>query len=377
MPVLHNHIAILGLEEQGLALVQCFSRAGKDVDFFVDSRRGRQFREFTGLGRKHYFDGIPSIRAQLHSLKLLYGDSLYVIIASANLLTEILEQFRDIYDSFEVSSSPLEAVELFSNKKRCYDFLRLENLHTAPYCLLTEYVDGVLIYPLLLKRNVERVLSFKTVVLNDKDEFNRFVDNMADDPGDIIVQEFVQGDYIDLAYHAYYHRGECLGDFIVKEVRHYPEGVASFLTDVDEKTQSIIRMQLRPLFSKVSYDGFVEMDIKYNDDGSDSFLIMDINTRVPGSHSIFHYHFSNWKAFYNGIPDNPVVLDNKGKRIKWINIDRDLRSTRGSGNITKSIPDILSSSWDVFCWKDPMPFIMSFLLPIRVRLRLLLGKTSD
>ena len=367
-------IVVLGLEEQGLALVQCFSRCHRDVHFFVDTRKGKQFREYTSFGVKHRFDSIDSLRRELESLQLNYKDRLRLFISSASLLTDIRFSFREIYDLYCVSSCPLNWVDLFSTKNRMYDYVSSKGCQIPRYKLLNDYSCGDLVFPFVLKRNIEKILSFKTIIINSQSEFEYVLSQIKDDHEDIIAQEFVGGtDWVDLSYHGYIDKGIICGDLVVEEIRHYPTGVSCFLKEVAPDLSKMISTQINDLLIDTDYSGFIQVDLKYHR-GSHQSMIMDINTRTPGSHSVFYRKFINWKEFYSGIPDNPIPLIKNNKRIRWINIDRDMRATRILDSPFSTIKDSLSSDWDVFCWQDPFPFIMSFFLPIKVRLSILFNK---
>lgn len=361
-------IVLIGLQPQSLALLQCLGQVRDNIHVFIDRRAGKCFEEFSRYGTKHDFYDIKSLSYGLKMLQTYYEERLDVFITCAYLLTEIRVNYRAIYDEYNVFSSPLSWVDLFSTKNKMYDYTRTFGVKTMPYKLLTEYKHGDLKFPLILKRNVEFFLSFKTKIVKDEEDFDKFIKEMPDEPKYVIVQEIVQDlSQIDLALHAYIHEGEIMGAFVVKEVRHCPPGISTFLRESDAHTSGIIIEKSKEFLSQTNFTGFIQIDYKYIVK-TDTPIIMDINTRTPASHSAFHTKFSNWREFYASIPDKPCKLIPKNKRITWISIIGDIRARFKERNF-KGVGECIGASWDVFCIQDPLPFIMWPIIPTIHRLR--------
>lgn len=361
-------IVLIGLQPQSLALLQCFGRVRSDLHVFIDSRAGKCFEEFSRYGKKYYFFDMESLSDGLKRLQVKYVEKLDIFITCAYLLTEIRVDYRSIYDEYNVYSSPLSWVDLFSTKNKMYDYTRTFGVETMPYKVLTEYKHGDLKFPLILKRNVEFFLSFKTKLINNEEEFDAFVREMPDNPEYVIVQEQIKdSSQIDLALHAYVHKGEIMGSFVVKEVRHCPPGISTFLRELDKHTSEIITKISKEFLSQTDFSGFVQIDYKYIVD-TETPIIMDINTRTPASHSAFHTKFTNWKEFYACIPDKPCKLIPRENRISWVNIIGDIRARFKEKNF-KGLGNCIGASWDVFCMQDPLPFIMWPIIPTFYRIR--------
>ena len=358
-------IVILGMEEQGLALLHCMHKTHLHVHFFVDRRRPTHAWEVSRHGVRHYFSSLEDLDRQLQELQHSFPNRLCVFISSANLLTDIRFHLPGIYEKYTVSSSPLHWIDILTTKHLMYDEVVRYGAQTAPFRMLQDYREGDLTFPIVLKRDVEYVLSFKTKRVDTQEELEAFVKEMPDNPGQIIVQEMVTPEAKDYSLHAYVHLGVLLGSVAFEEVRHYPTGISSYLKELPENLSKKLVAETEKFLSHTDFCGFIQIDFKYLPEGT--ALIMDVNTRTPGSHSAFYRKFSNWKAFYAGLPDKPVRLIPRKKSIRWINVVRDLVGTKAKGQVMQSFKDMFGAYWDVFDWSDPRPFFQTFLLIIRQR----------
>lgn len=353
-------IVVLGMEEQGLALVRCMHKTHKHVHFFVDQRRPKHAWEATRCGVRHSFSNLDELEQELQDLQTRFPDKLCLFISSANLLTDIRLNRPSLYESYQVSSSPLHWIDTLTTKHLMYEYISRCGAKTTPYCLLKDYHEGMLRFPLILKRDIEFVLSFKTKRVNTQEEMGAFVKGMPDNPEYIIVQEMVSPEARDLSLHAYVHKGAILGSVAFEEVRHYPTGISSYMEEMPADVSQSLHSEAEKLLGRTDYCGFAQIDFKYLPDGT--AIIMDINTRTPGSHSAFHCKFSNWKNFYAGLPDNPVKLIPRKKRVRWINFVRDFVGTKAKGKMSQTFKDMFGAHWDVFDWNDPRPFFKTFFL---------------
>lgn len=353
-------IVILGMEEQGLALLQCMYKTHRFVHFFVDKRRPTHAWESSRMGVRHYFSNLNELEQELEDLQQSFPGKLCVFISSANLLTDIRINRPQLYESYQVSSCPLSWIDLLTTKHRMYTYAAQCGIDVAPFRKLHDYQPGELHFPLILKRDIEFVLSFKTKRVNTQEEMNAFVKGMPDNPEYVIVQEMVSPEAKDLSLHAYVHNGIILGSVAFEEVRHYPTGISSYMEEMPADISELLHLEADKLLGQTDYCGFVQIDFKYLPDGT--AIIMDVNTRTPGSHSAFHCKFSNWKDFYASLPDKPVKLIPRKKRVRWINFVRDFVGTKAKGQMSQTFKDMFGAHWDVFDWNDIRPFFKTFLL---------------
>lgn len=362
-------VAILSLRKQSLPIIRALAKIGKyRIYCFVDQRKEKEEAEFTRYGEKIYFSSIDNLRRQLHELQKQYSYKLHIFITSAYLLTEIREEFREIYEEFCVYSSPLKWIDSFTDKARMYAFVEKYGVKTAAYVLLSDYTEGCLKFPLVLKRNLEHILSFKTKLVFSQEELECFISNMPDKKEHIIVQELVQGNKeIDLSYQGYIYKGKSIGSIVLNEVRHFPEGISCFLKEVTGKLKNEVTRNSECFLEDTDYTGFIQIDYKYLE-LENRLVIMDINTRTPASHSAFSYKFRNYTDLFKDLQNPTAILHARKKLVSWTNLASECILAIKTRNY-KCLYESLVSKWDLWSWKDPVPFIMSFLLPIRHLLR--------
>ena len=364
-----NCIVVLGMEEQGLALLQCMAKTHRNVHYFVDDRKKIRFREKTRMGVQHRFDSLESLRDQLELLQKHFDKKLAVFITSATLLTEVRLELRELYDKYLVWSGPLLWIDILGTKNVMYDYAQSHGITTKNHILMKDYQPGSLRFPVVLKRNIEHLLSFKTFVAKDEGELDSFVKSIdgVDSVSDIIVQEMVESPSTDLSFHGFASNGTILGGISFEEVRHHPTGISSYLEELDENGSAMLKEKAVALLKDTNFTGFFQIDFKYLPSSKELF-IMDVNTRPPGSHNAFHHKFSNWKEFYSSITGTPVRLIPKKKRIRWINVLRDHLAIHKDGLPGSTLKCAMRSYWDVFDWADPWPFCFSVLQIVHQRI---------
>lgn len=356
-------VIILGLRKQALPIIRSLVQIGKyHVYCFIDSRTTKEEAEYTRYGEKIFFASMLDVEKKLKDIQTCYTQKLYIFITSAVLLTEIRTSLRIIYEEYKVSSSPLPWIDLFTNKALMYSFVKEYGVQTAPFVLLNQYTVGCLQFPVVLKRNIEHFLSFKVKQIECQSEFDEFVNAISDNRDDIIVQELVRGTgCLDLSYQGYFYDGTCKGSVVWEEVRHFPQGISCFMREVDGNLKQLVVNNTETFFKVTDYSGFVQIDYKYLP-VEDKLIIMDVNTRTPASHSAFSYKFINYSDLFRDL-DTPPVLIEKNAKIAWINIASDgLLKMKLRSRLEINL--LFTAVWDVWSFKDLMPFIMSILLPI-------------
>lgn len=361
-------VIVIGLQNQGLSVVRSLCKSNLVVHTLIDNRIPKEIAEYTFHGIKHKFNSIKDLKCQLKEIQSKYNYKLTVFITSAYLLTEIREEYREIYQEYDVLSSPLKWVDLFSNKIQMYHFVEKYNIDTAPAILLTEYTPGCLKFPLVLKRNIEHYLSFKTkCVFNDK-ELTDFIKSIPDNPDDIIIQELVKSpNELDLSYQAYLYKGDIKASVCFEEVRHYPEGISSCLEEINGNLKEKVTNSSETILKQTDYSGFIQIDYKYTPE-NEKLIIMDINTRSPASNSAFRHKFKNYSSLFTDI-NHPSKLSPKKNRLIWINPLSDIRARIRSKDYTH-LEYFFTAVWDIWSYKDPLPFIMAIIMPIIRKLKL-------
>lgn len=355
-------VVILGLRKQALPIVRAFSKIPQcDIYLLSDTRTLKEEAEYTRYGEKIQFCSVSDIQSKLADIQNKYSSTLHIFIIAAYLLTEIREKFRAIYTLYNVYSSPLKWIDIFTDKAAMYSFVREYGIEIAPFILLSQYTHDSLKFPLVLKRNIEHYLSFKTKIVNNEREFDEFVSKMPDDKKCVIVQELVCGEQeMDLSYQGYLCNGKIKGRLVLEEVRHYPEGISCFLREIEGELQNKVIKDSETFLNVTDYSGFIQIDYKYLP-LQKRLVIMDINTRTPASHSAFCYKFVNYNQLFTDL-DEPPILQPRCKLLKWINVSSDIKCNIREHNY-KGFLDVMSAKWDIWSWRDPLPFLVSMFQP--------------
>lgn len=353
-------VVILGLRKQALPIVRAISQVSfLDLYCFIDGRMPKEEAEYTRCGKKVRFSSFLDMQTKLNHIQESYTSKLNIFIIAAYLLTEVKECYRSIYVKYNVFSSPLEWIDKFTDKYQMYSWVRQYGIETASAVLLAQYKPGCLKFPLVLKRNIEHILSFKTQILYNQGEFDNFISTMSDNVSHVLVQELVQGmKEKDLSYQGYLFQGKVKGRIVLEEVRHYPEGISCCLQELEGNLMERVIESSETFLLKTNYSGFIQIDYKYLG-AEDRLIIMDINTRTPASHSAFSHKFINYNQLFACL-DEPPMLRPKKELIKWVNVVSDIKYHIKKKEY-KGLFEIMFAEWDIWSWKDPSPFCMSVL----------------
>lgn len=353
-------VVILGLRKQALPIVRAIAQVSYlDLYCFIDSRKPKEEVAYTRYGMKVMFSSSLDLQTKLERIQESYTPKLNVFIIAAYLLTEIRECYSSIYDRYNVFSSPLEWINIFTDKYQMYSWVQQYGIETVPAVPLLQYKPGCLKFPLVLKRNIEHVLSFKIKILYNQNEFDSFVSAMPDNASHVIVQELVQGmKEKDLSYQGYLFQGRVKGRIVLEEVRHFPEGISCYLQELEGNLMKRVVASSETFLLETKYSGFIQIDYKYLET-EDRLIIMDINARTPASHSAFSHKFINYNQLFTFSDEPPMLCPKKGL-IKWVNVVSDIVCNIKKKEY-KGLFEIIFAKWDIWSWRDPFPFCISVL----------------
>lgn len=370
-------VAIIGLNYQGLAVSRLFGQAGYDVYAFPMPYE-MEWIEFRCS--KYLWGKVQPYKNPSHLLELLSrqsgGAKIKVFVTSSDSLSQLLLECPELWDRYNVYSGPYNTLELLSNKYRMYDLARKAGLDTKRFCLLKDYAKDSLVFPVILKRNVEKpgLLDYKCVRFNSESELDGFIKKIPlDIKPYIILQECISSDFIDIDMRGYIHDGVIIGSSIVNEIRTFPEGVPSYLEEInDEIICQKVEQSISNLLRDTHFTGFIGIDLKYNLKTNECY-ILDINPRSPASITswIYKYKRKDLINLFKNI-SNPVKLVPLVNNIKWACLNREFQAwTKGKQRVPWL--QTFKAKFDVWDKFDPLPFIA---MPFCVVLRILKKKFS-
>lgn len=350
---------LIGLTPQGLSMLRLLARAGFRVIAFTNTKNAVGYG--SKYGEKHVFSSVDDLKTRISNIVSNYEDKLNCIITSGELLAVVLTGFPELYEMCEVQSGPYSLIKMLSNKKLMYDFAQTKGLKCAKHTLLKDYEKGELKFPVILKRNVEVPLFFKTKKIDTEKGLTSFIARIdKNNYRHILVQEFITiQNFKDISFQAYLFRGEIKAVFLCYQERRLKIGITSFLKEIDdEKISRKITQKCKAFFVETEYTGFCEFEFMY-DLNTEELYFIEINTRTCGLHSAFGHKFSDLHELYLNI-DLPPVLKEKPGTISWINIARDIKARFQNKDI-KNLSQFFTSKYDILDSHDLTPFFYQFV----------------
>jgi len=350
---------LIGLTPQGLSMLRLLSRAGFQVIAFTNTRSDVGYS--SKYGEKYLFKNIEDLKTRITQISRDSEEKINCIITSGELLSLVLTNFPELYNLCEVQSGPYSLIKMLSNKKLMYGFAQTNEFKCAKYTLLSDYKKGDLIFPIILKRNIEIPLFFKTKKIISESELSEFmikIDKKVFE--NILVQEYITiRNCKDISAQAYLFRGEIKASFVCYQERRLKIGITSFLKEInDEKITSMVIEKTRTFFKDTKYTGFCELEFMFDLDSNELFFI-EVNTRTCGLHSVMKKKFQNLSQLYLNI-DNPPTLMGTTKPITWINIARDIK-VRLQNKDFRNLSQFFNSDYDIFDFQDWKPFFYQFI----------------
>ena len=150
------------------------------------------------------------------------------------------------------------------------------------------------------------------------------------------------------------------------EIRCYPAGVSSYIKEItDPNIVTPIYNDVQKLIAGTHFKGFMDIDLKC-DLNTGVYYILDFNPRSPASLSAWvrKYRSEDLVKMFKNI-NSPSILKPAKEGIIWCNLLRDYRS-RSKSKSKSSWISSLQAYQDVWCWFDPLPFIVQ---PVWVLIR--------
>lgn len=357
---MNKTILILGLTPQGLSLLRLLSRNGVSVIAFYHSKKN--VGTWSKYGRKIYFESIDHLKRLIkEELKNSYKPLCY--ITSGEILAMILRDYPELYEICDVISGPYSVINILSHKDQMYEFAQRKGLKVASYLTLDKVENHDLSFPIFIKRNYEIPLFFKAAIIRNGEELNYYLDKIRPiERKDVILQEFIQipsEDLLEISSQVFYSEGIAKGMLIMSQKRRLNKGLTSYTEEIDDLSlQDKVGQLCLDFMSGCKYTGFAEFEFMHNKKTGELFFV-EVNTRTCGLQSSFVYKFENvCDVILN--PHHAPLLRPRMKKVRWMNIQRDIRA-RFQKNNYHNIFDIFHSCFDILDFHDIKPFFRQFL----------------
>lgn len=354
-----NTFILIGLHPQGLSMLRILSRAGHKVIAFANSKKAIGY--YSKFGDKRIFSTIKELKEEISHIVDSSNEKINCIITDGEILGSILSDYPELYEICNVQSGPLALVKMLSHKNLMYEYASTRGLHCAKYELLSEYKQGDLQFPVILKRNYEIPLFFKVMKIDSERDFSVFIKKISkENYKSILVQEFINDNsLINISYQGYFINGICKCSFICSQERRLVSGITSYLKEINNVAIKNLIIENVNVFLKDSeYTGFNELEFLLSEE-SNSLYFIEINTRTCGLHSVLNQKFSNLSALYDNI-DNPPDLVENPQFLSWINILRDIKARMQTKDFSK-LSQFFTSKYDILDLGDLRPSIFQFI----------------
>ena len=354
-------VVILGLTPQGLSLLRTLSHTCSNIHAYYISKK--QIGIYSKYGDKKYVKDIQCLKIEIKSLIEKYHCKPLCYITSGELLAAILRDYKELYEECNVLSSTYEIIEELAHKDLMYKYAIQQGLRTANFCTLDKYTDGLLSFPLFIKRNYEIPLFFKTATIANQNEFNIYYNRIkTGEREDIIVQEQINippNYLLEISSQSFFSKGIPKGYLICNQKRRLKKGITSYIEEiVDIELVQRIKEECSKFMQDLEYTGFAEFEYMYNLKTKDLFFI-EVNTRTCGLQSAMSHKFNNLAEVILN-PYNAPNLVVKTNHLKWMNIIRDIRVRFEKKDFSSPL-DIFHSKFDIWDIHDIKPFFKQFI----------------
>jgi len=340
-------------------MLRILSRAGHNVIAFANTKKAVGYS--SRYGEKRIFSTLEELKKQISDITKSSNEKISCIITDGELLGSIVSNYPELYDICNVQSGPYSLVKMLAHKNLMYEFASSRGLNYARFVLLSEYKQGELDFPVILKRNFEIPLFFKVKKIESEEDFSEFVKKIKkEDYKHIMVQEYITDDpVLNISFQGYFINGACKCSFICSQDRRISAGITSYLNEIgDNEIKEMIKRKAETFFKESGYTGFTELEFLYSEETHEIYFI-EINTRTCGLHSVLKFKYPDLPLLYDNI-NNPPELTENPALLSWINIARDIKA-RIQNKDFKNISQLFTSKHDVFDWHDLKPFFYQFV----------------
>jgi len=213
------------------------------------------------------------------------------------------------------------------------------------------------------------------------EQFERLFAGMLASTDDFVIQQYIPGDATSIySFHTYFDRASIpLGYFVGRKIRTYPgeSGISTYLQLVHEP--QVVRLGIQ-ILKTLNYVGLCKLDFK-KDAAKNRFYLLEANARFTlwnylGAASGVNLPILAYRDIL-ALPCQPATSYTTG--IRWLSFMNDLKTFLKSYHPDRQLSFaqwLLSLQgrkvYDVFSWRDPLPFMVSIIRDITMRSRRLI-----
>ncbi len=374
------HAILVGLDSmQGLQVARIL--AGHDVPVIAITKNPKYYSRYTRVCEKVLVANTSS--DELIDLLIEMGPSfdqkpvLYPCQAKNVLLISKRRQLLEPW--YHIVLAAPETVEMLKDKVQFYTYAQKVGLPIPKTYILkcradAEEAAAGLSFPCALKPPVRlsewsKHTKAKAFKINSGQELLDMYDRCCNWADMLIAQDWIEGTDADLySCNVYFNtKSEPVVTFVARKLRQWPPQTGQSCLGEECRNDIVLNETLR-LFKGVNYCGLGYMEMKY-DRNRDDFFIIEPNVGRPTGRSAIaeaggvelHY------AMYCDALDLPLPpnLQQTYQGVKWVHLLRDTQSAyyywrRGELTFKEWRESVRGrKGYAVFSWRDPLPFIVA------------------
>jgi D-aspartate ligase len=338
---------------------------------------------FITLNQDELMSALEDISSQLDKKAVLYPCTDFsVLLVSRN--RGVLQQH------YHIALPKTETLEMLMDKTSFFRFAQEHGLPVPATFFLRTRDEAIgaskrIAFPCIMKpgfktSNWERnAAGAKAYLLSSSEEFLAAYDRCSSWAESIVVQEWVRGKDSDLySCNCYFDASsKPLITFVARKLRQSPPILGVSASGEECRNDTVLKQAVE-LFTKVRLQGLGYLEMK-RDAYSGHYRIIEPNIGRPTGRSAIA-EAGGVPLIYSmycdlaGLP-LPARREQTYQGAKWIYFKKDLESSwhywrRGELSLWEWVRSLRGQKRDaVFCWSDPMPFLLDWWAPIRNLMR--------
>lgn len=352
---------ILGFSNGGLFMARQLRREWPDSVIFALGMTN-DIGRYSNVVNRFY-----SVTAQDSLLKIIEqayqeigkGD-VKAVICSNPMLEDIVLNYPEVFDLLHFDN-PIQTYTLFVSKEQTNRLCENLNVNFPGSYKMADIDGSVVDYPIVAKP-IEKTLTHgvdKIELIKNIEQFQSYISKLTTlgvDRDLIVFQQYIHGNNKwEYGYGGYFENGHPIIDICFYQIRQMPQGICCYTKEI---TNDVLVKQIRefvnPILDYTHYCGFIEFDIKQDED-TKSLYLLDINPRPWRSSDMLSGKVGKSTIFRPKPSDNAVA---------WCYPFKALSAHRNKMNPSKSECRKIKSSPNekfvvsLYDRKDIKPFIM-------------------
>lgn len=215
---------------------------------------------------------------------LVKGKRVHAFMCSNTMLEWIVFHHPELFKTLEFEND-FDLYRRIVDKAEVDKLCRSLSIPRPEEYPLNDSPDSLIEFPVIVKplEKMSTIGASKCAYLSTQDELQAYLDKMACigiDPKAFICQQCVKGDNRwEYGYGGYFRAGIALVDIFFHQFIQVPQGLCCYCREITEPfLRNRILEIVKPFLKETRYNGFLEFDIKQDED-SHEFYLLDVNPR--------------------------------------------------------------------------------------------------